>query len=154
MQKQCMLSYKKILLINLNLHHHPKNSPDSVEELVWFRFSGEPLKEVLYYLANKKKLNILLPEGKDTLNQKLTFQLQEKNNSFQGLGSLLLFLRITGYTITEQKDFSLQTNPATSKDANRQSFPLYAQTSVEDLPQDDTKIIYIYSFMNLQNRFA
>lgn len=143
---------------NAQVVHHitskknTKKEPKNDQELIWFRFSEEPLKEIVYYLANKKKLNIILPEGKDILTQKLTFQLQEKIPVSQAWDLLLLFLRATGYTITEQKDFSLliQTKPSASKDANKQNFPLYIQTEAENLPQNNAKIIYIYSFANLQ----
>ena len=100
------------------------------------------------------RLNVFFPEGKDTLNQNLHFN-YKKNNSFQGLGSLLLFYVSQGIPITEQKIFLFFTNLYSCFKVLMPKLPsLCTNISRRFTLQMISKNYYIYSFMNFINRFA
>jgi general secretion pathway protein D len=124
----------------------------ATEKKIWFRFKDEPLVDIVNYLASEKKINVVLPAGKEAITQKLTFQYQEKITLDEAWQRLLTFLKISGFTVVPHNDFYFITgaNPKTNKDANRESYPLYSHVKPSDLPDSDEKIRYLHYFSNLQ----
>ncbi len=118
------------------------------EKKIWFKFKDEPLMDVVNYVANAMKINVVLPQGPDVLTTKITFQYPEKVTPEAAYDKLLSFLKITGYSVVPQNDFHYiirNTNGLVT-----QPFPLYINTPPQDLPETDQVIRYMYYFANIQ----
>ncbi len=133
---------------------HFKKTPNGIEnstspeKKIWFKFKDEPLIDVVHYIANALKINVVLPQGPDVLTTKITFQYPDKVSPEAAYEKLLSFLKITGYSIVPQDDFYYiikNTNGLIT-----QPFPLYINTPPQDLPDTDQVIRYMYYFANIQ----
>lgn len=122
------------------------------EEKFWFRYKEEPVVDIINDLAKRKNINVVLPAGKESIVNKLTFQYPEKITLSEAWRRMLSVLKVCGYTITKENNFYFVTgaDPKRFRDANRQPYPLYFHVKPEDLPDTDEKIRYIHYFSNLQ----
>ncbi len=134
-------------------HNHKTHSKKKkTEKKFWFRYKDEPVVDIINDLAKRKNINVVLPAGKESVVNKLTFQYPEKITLTEAWRRMLSVLKICGYTITKENDFYFVTgaDPKRFRDANRQPYPLYFHVKPEDLPDTDEKIRYIHYFSNLQ----
>lgn len=121
--------------------------PASPSKKIWFQFKAEPLSEVINYLAQIMKINVVLPAGDDILSQTLTFQLPEKITIAQAWDHVLTILKVTGYSVIDQNNFYYVKKNSPS--INKEPLPLFIQTPADQLPNDDQRIRMIYYFSNI-----
>ena len=123
-----------------------KKVPSS--QRMWFKFNEQPLFEIVNYVANAMKLNVVLPQGQDALTVKVTLQFPEKISPQKAYDEMLSILKINGYSVIPQNDFYYIVK--NDKSLNAQPLPLYINTLPDDLPNTDQMIRYMYYFSNIQ----
>lgn len=121
--------------------------PASPSKKILFQFKNEPLSEVINYLAQIMKINVVLPAGDDVLSQTLTFQLPEKITIARAWEHILTILKVTGYSVIDQNNFYYVKKNGPG--INKEPLPLFVQTPADQLPNDDQRIRIIYYFSNL-----
>ncbi len=121
--------------------------PASPSKKIWFQFKDEPLSEVVNYLAQIMKINMVLPAGDEALSQKLTYQLPEKITISTAWEHVLTVLKVAGYSVINQNNFYYVKK--NGPNINKESLPLYIQTPAEQLPNDDQRIRLMYYFSNI-----
>lgn len=114
-------------------------------------YTDEALIDVINAIAAKKQINIVLPI-KEQLEQlskcKVTVHLKEKLTLEEAWSFLITLLDFEGYSLIKEADiYEIVKN---SKDINREPLPLYIGTEVDQLPDTDQRIRYIYYLSNLK----
>ncbi len=119
-----------------------------LSQRIWFKFVDQPLFEIVNYVANAMKLNVVLPQGTEALTVKVTIQFPDKISPQKAYDELLSILKINGYSVVPQNDFHYIIK--NDKSLNSQPLPLYIHTLPADIPDQDQIIRYIYYFANIQ----
>ncbi len=131
------------------------NEPDSQEYLT-LSFAKKPLSEIAETLAQKKGINLLLPQAAADMEalrqQVVTFQPRKRAHlTLQDAWNLLYtFLELSGFSLVQKKDklFAIVRNASVEGGGavNRETLPLYVDTKPQNLPKSDERIRYIYYF--------
>ncbi|MCL4360857.1 hypothetical protein M1446_00705 [Candidatus Dependentiae bacterium] len=136
-------------LIENETNRKPKKRRKRKEILIDFSFTDENLINIINLIAEKKDLNIILPQGAQAINQKITFNYPEKISLDKAWEFLLTFLTLSGYSLTvdETGIFSIvKTDPNVS----REPMPLFINVSPENIPATEQKIRYVYYLKNIR----
>lgn len=126
----------------------------SKKELVPFSFVRKSLVDVIYFLSEKKKINILLPlagrENEALKKQLVTFEPQGKTQLplDQAWSLLTTFLELSGFSLVPagNKLYKVTLN----KDAGTETLPLYVGTAPAKLPKSEQRIRYIYYLRDIK----
>lgn len=123
---------------------------DSDEEAVRIAidFSNEPLLNIVRSVATAKKINILLPQSGAEIKEKITLKYPEPFTVDEAWKLVLTLLDLSDYTILP-KSTGLQINKKNA-DTLREPVPLFVNTTVQDLPDTDNIIRYLYFFSNIK----
>jgi len=155
---------KKILLLNLLLlltQQFPNLISAAVPEstvvpLLNPDFTKQKLKDFVHQLAEKKGINIILPQKtmKEFEDQNIIFKTLAEfdNDPNRAWESLLILLDMSGYSIFE-KDTNLweiiETGKKDEESIIRQPLETYINIKPEDIPVSDQRIRYIYYLKNI-----
>jgi Type II secretory pathway, component PulD len=111
------------------------------DRLIPFHFIDADLTTVIKTIAQQQKINILLPQGTDALNQKVTINFQNKIPASKALDYLDSYLELAGYARIPYLDgFKIVKSDASA----REILPLYINTPPQQLPSQDQRIRAIY----------
>jgi len=127
----------------------PFSSSIPNKKMVWFRYKDEPLVNVVNDLAAKRGINIMLPQGPNTLTTKVTFELPHKITLNRAWQYLITLLNISGFSLVPNEEFSM----IIKNDKNsisKEPLPLYINVPPDKLPNTDLKIRYLRYLTNLQ----
>ena len=127
--------------------------------LIPFSWEKKPLTELLDILAEKKRVNIILPQAAVDLealkNQTITYR-PEKRTSLPVVEAWELiktFLELSGFSIIEKKDALyeiIRHGTIEEGSVQRNVLPWYAETEPAKLPSDTTRIRYLIFLRNLK----
>lgn len=133
------------------------------EQLVPFSFVKRSLVDIINFLAEKRKVNIILPQlavdAESIKNQVITFEPQGTTEiPLKEAWSLLtMFLELSGFSLVPKnpKLYSItRTGRPEEGGVTRDTLPLYVGTPPEKLPKSEQRIRYIYYLRNLKTPSA
>ena len=127
----------------------PKKRKRNKEILIDFSFNDENLTNIINLMAEKKGINIILPQGDQAIKQKITFNYPEKITFNKAWDFLLTFVNLSGYSLTvdETNVYSIvKTDPNVVRD----TMPLFISVAPEKLPKTEQKIRYVYYLTNIR----
>ncbi len=117
------------------------------DPLIRFSFDNEDLVKIINLVASKKGINIILPQGADAINQKITFKQRKKILLSEAERYLSLFLWLSGYAMHPEDSFFVISK--TGDNATRQPLPLYVNIPPQELPAEQL-IQAVYYLANLR----
>lgn len=113
---------------------------------VLLSYDNEDITSIINYLAALKEINVLFPQPPAKLSVKVSLHKKEKvplDEAWTILGTLL---DIAGWSFVEKDcTYVITENNTTATDA----LSTYINTPIEALPDNDTRIRYLYSFTNI-----
>ncbi|MFA6066545.1 MAG: secretin N-terminal domain-containing protein [Candidatus Babeliaceae bacterium] len=118
------------------------------EPLIKFNFDNEDLVKIINMIASKKKINIILPQGADVINQKITFKLQKKITLAQAEKYLSMFLNLSGYSMYPDGNFFVIAK--NDPNINRVPLPLFINVAPAEIPHSEMQIRAVYYLANLK----
>lgn len=130
----------------------PRILPTTPTDLIDFSFDNSDLTEAVSRFAEKKKVNIILPQQAAAIKQKITFKPGHLLTLDEAEKYLYLFLDYAGYTPAPGEDFSIIIK---NKEAISNPLPLYVFDTEsallpEDLPDNNAYIRVVYYLANLK----
>lgn len=111
-----------------------------------FSYKDKDIADVILEIAGYKKINVIVPQGKDALKGKLNIQLAAKITVDQAWNLLLSILEAAGFSM-QPKGTMYQLVP--KEKSYEFELPFYVNTKPEDLPHSDQRIRYVYYFTNI-----
>jgi general secretion pathway protein D len=113
-----------------------------------FNYDNEDLINVINELAAEKEINVILPQGVDAINAKLTLHVAEKLSIDQAWELLLTILDVAGFTVVPKNGLTMIVKNTTA--ISREPLPTYIGTNPDHLPDNDQRIRYLYYLANIQ----
>jgi general secretion pathway protein D len=113
-----------------------------------FSFDNAQLSKIVTTYAKKRKVNLILPQGAQALNQQVTFKTKHKLPLNKAERYIQLFLAMAGYTMIMQEGYLRVIKVDTN--INRTTLPLYINVPAEKLPRSDERIRYLYNLSTLR----
>ena len=124
----------------------PKRVIAKKARYVSFSFDNEDITTIINFLAAKKGVNIIIPQGVAAINQKVTIKFDQKITLDQAEQILNYILDMIGYGVTVTDDsYVIKKNDNIS----REPLPLYVNVPTENLPKAQ-RIKAIYYLANLR----
>lgn len=125
-----------------------KSRRKKASKTISFHYENEDLIDVINFIASKKNINIVLPQGASAITNKVTMHLDKKVSLNEAWKILNTLLDIAGYTLEPKGDMYMivKNNPNIS----REPLPLFIGMEPDSLPDSDQRIRYIYYFNNLR----
>ena len=140
----------------------PQDSPNSKEEKennvktkqnnnekeanIYLNLQDTSLKEVVNYLAEQKKINLIPDKGLDAI--KVTMSTRTPLTLEDAWNVLLTLLEANNFSIVNVDDIHRIVPIAVSK---QHPLPAYINVDSETLPDNNQKIRYVYLFKNIKN---
>jgi len=124
------------------------DSTIETEKTILFHYDNENLVNVINELAAQKETNIILPQGPNAINAKLTLHVDKKLNLKQAWELLLTILDVAGFSVVPKNDLFMVIK--NSKSISREPLPTYIGTKLDQLPNNDQRIRYLYYLANIQ----
>ncbi len=121
---------------------------DVKSEYVSFSYKNKELIDIINELAQKKGINILLPQGADAITAKATFSLEDEISLDEAWELLISILDLSGYSLVPHGDRIHIIK--TDKNSSRQAYDLVVNVAPALLKKSDKKIRYIYYFSNIK----
>lgn len=118
------------------------------DPLIKFKFENEDLVKIINLLAAKEKVNIILPQGADAINQKITFNAGKKIPLSQAKKYLSIFLNLSGYSMYPDGNFFIIAK--NDPNINRVPLPLFINVPPADIPHSEDQIRAVYYLANLK----
>lgn len=116
--------------------------------LINFDFSGEELVNIINFLASKKNVNIIFPQGDAAIKSKLTLKLAERITLNEAWNILQTILNLAGYVMVPNNNgYSIVRD---SNNVVREPLPIYIGVKPEELPDIDQPIRYLYYLANIK----
>jgi general secretion pathway protein D len=113
-----------------------------------FSYNNEDLINILYTLAADTKTTLLLPQGANAINVKLTYDAGRPLSYDEAWDLAVSFLDVAGYA-TIKKDNSYQITKM-NKEITREGLPVYIGTDILTAPDNDEQIVYVHYFNNMK----
>ncbi len=114
--------------------------------LVAFDYTNENLINIINRLAAHQGINILFPTDDSKIDIKVSLNLSQKIPLTQAWNLVNNFLEIAGYALVPKgSTYEIVSN----KDVNKEPLPTYINIHPEKLPEDDSKIRYLYYLQNI-----
>jgi general secretion pathway protein D len=130
-------------------------------EQVPFSFENKPLIDIVNFLAEKKGVNVVLPQLKVDIDQ-----LRQQTVTYQPIGKETLsldkawdllhtFIELSGFSLFEKKNdlygiVKTGTRPEDAGGVTHQTLPLFINTHPDELPRSQERIRYITYLRNLR----
>lgn len=118
------------------------------ERRVDFNFKDESLVTILNKFAAYKKINLILPQGANAINQQITFKLDKKIPLSEAEKYLYTFLDLSGYSMFPNGNFYIVSK--VDQNTVRNPFPLYINVKPQDLPKSEDRIRAIFYLSNMK----
>lgn len=114
-----------------------------------FTYNGEPLVDVINFLAAEKGYNIILPSGANAIASTLTINIEDKLTKHEAWEMLVTLLDIAGYSIVPRGKAFL-TIVKNSNNITKEPLPFYVGITPDQLPDTDERIRYLYYLTNMK----
>ena len=128
----------------LNKQENSGSQPTTIN----FSYINEDLVNILYTLAAASKTTVLLPQGTNALNVKVTYDAGRSLSHKEAWNLAVSFLDVAGYA-TIQKEDSYQITKM-NKEITREGLPVYIGTDILAAPTNDEQIVYVHYFTNMK----
>ncbi len=143
------MNMKKISLITLILAtttHLLSKIPSN--NLIDFNFADKELTDIINELAEKSTMNIIFPQGTNTIKQKVNIHLPNKISLESAWDYTAMLLNLAGYTMIPHNGVHMiiKNDP----NSNRDTLPIYVGYNPYDFPQTENKIRAIVYLTNLK----
>jgi general secretion pathway protein D len=129
-----------------------KSQQKKDDQLIPFSFEDRKLTDIIDFLAHKKNVNIILPQGVNAIKDENRVTFQPTNSDMMTLGEawnmLYTFLELSNYVMSVQGDFYIIVK--NDEKVAQEIFPLYINIAPRNLPKTDQRIRYVYYFSNLK----
>lgn len=112
-----------------------------------FDYSDTLITDILQDWATLLNINILLPQGAQTIKTKITYKLDEPLSLHDVENLLVKFLDIIGYTIKHQNNMVVVLK--NDQQPERQALDIYINSALAQLPNNEQMINYVYYMNNL-----
>ncbi|MDR3550044.1 MAG: secretin N-terminal domain-containing protein [Candidatus Babeliales bacterium] len=124
-----------------------KNAPTQ-DATISMKYDQEDLVDIINKLAGLKNVNVMLPQGANAIAQKVTLHWPEKFTIDKAWDRLYTILTIAGYTLIPEPNMYVikKDSPEIARDA----LPMYIGTPVQELPNSDERIRYVYYLSNIK----
>ncbi len=119
------------------------------QDLMSFSFIEEDLVNIINKMAQKKKINVIFPQGPQAIQQKITFEKKEKVSIEEAWKLLFNLLELSGYTMVEDPK-EIFTVVKVDGNITREVLPAYISTTPDNLPATDQRIRYIAYLRNIK----
>lgn len=133
---------------NNNLKHKPKKKSSTDEANIYLNFENASLENVVNYIAEQKKINIIPHKGLAGITTSLSTR---KPLTFQRSWNIMLtLLEMNGFSIINVNDVY---RIVPTQEHGKEPLPFYSSgkgIEPNDLPDNDTIIRYIYFFKNIK----
>lgn len=113
-----------------------------------FSFKDEPLINLITLVAQDKGVNIVLPTGNDAITVKITMHQEAPLTTKQAWDMLQTILDIAGYSVVLRG--SMYAIVKNSRAVIKEPVPLYINVPVEQIPDTDERIRYLYYLSNIK----
>lgn len=118
------------------------------DKIITINYENEDLVDIINFIAARKNVNIILPQGGNAIANKVTLHLNEKINLQEAWLLLYTLLDIAGYTLMPKANmYEITKN---GQNVTKEPLPLYIGMQPKKLPDTDQRIRYIYYFSNLK----
>ncbi len=123
-----------------------KNNTD--EHTIAFNYENEDLVNVINFIAAQKEVNVVLPQGANAIKAKLTLKIDKRLTIDEAWSLLKTILDVAGFSIIPKSTMFVitKTTPNTSRDP----MPVFIGTDLEQLPDTDQRIRYVYYLTNIK----
>ena len=118
------------------------------EKTIILDYDNQDLVSIINALAAKKGINIVLPQGPNAINVKVTLHMDKKLSINEAWDQLYTILDVAGYSIIPKKDmFVIVKNSAA---ISRESLSIYIDTPTKDLPSSEERIRFLKYLKNIK----
>lgn len=117
---------------------------------ITFDYENEDLINVINYLASELGINIMLPQGANAINAKLSLGFSKKIPLMEGWDLLYTILDAAGYLIVPKADMYMIVKAPTKDTIKQQTLATYIGVAPSDLPASDETIRYLYYLANIR----
>lgn len=123
-------------------------APATDQTLISFSYTNEDIINILYTISGYTKQTILLPQGANALNIKVTYDAERQLTYEEAWNLVVSFLDIAGYA-TVKKDDTFQIIKM-NKEITREGLPVFIGTDILEAPTNDEQIVYVHYFTNMK----
>lgn len=117
---------------------------------ITFDYANEDLINVINYIASELGINIMLPQGADAINAKLSLAFSKKIPLTEGWQLLHTVLDAAGYVIVPKADLYMIVKAQTKDVLKQQTLATYIGVTPSQLPASDETIRYLYYLANIR----
>ncbi len=126
---------------------HNVSSKKSRRATINFNLNNEDLIDVINMVVAAKNVNVILPTGANAIKQKVTVNVGFVTPK-EAWNLLLTLLDIAGYSVVDKKNLYVVVK--NSKNITNEPFPLYINTPLDEVPNNNERIRYIYYLKNIK----
>jgi general secretion pathway protein D len=113
-----------------------------------FSYTNEDIVNIINHLSGVLGKNVLLPQGANSINIKLTYISDLLLTPPEAWDLLLSFLDTAGYSVIEKNDtFQIIKS---NKEIAREGLPVYIGTDITHTRDADQRIMYVHYFTNMR----
>jgi general secretion pathway protein D len=135
-----------------SLHPSKKKRRDRLQvkkkNLIPFTFDNADLTDIVNLIAAEKNINIILPQGVQAINQKISFTPDGPIPLAQAERYMESFLDLAGYTIRPHGSFYIVSK--VDNNIGHEPIALYVNVPPEKLPYGEQRIRAVYYLSNLR----
>jgi len=114
--------------------------------LVDFNYTNENLINIINNLAAQQGINILFPSDLSKIEVDVTLNLDHKISLTEAWSIVNTFLEIAGFALVPR---GISYEITSNKDLNKEPLATYINIHPEQLPNDDSKVRYLYYLQNI-----
>lgn len=140
--KNCVNSEDRSLEQILQLVDNKKQ--DSL--LVTFDYTNENLINIINTLAKAQGINVLFPADPTKIEVDVTLNLNHKISLSEAWGIVNTFLDVAGFSLIQR---GINYEISSNKDINKEPLATYINIHPEQLPNDESKVRYLYYLQNI-----
>src|SRR3990167_9441434 len=119
-------------------------------DIINFTFDDADLSEVVMRYADKKGVNVIMPQGQHAMDQKITFHPTHPFTLEEAERYMYLFLDLGGYLMRPGPNSSYNVVMKNDPNVRRHPLPLYINIDPKQLPDSDELIRAVYYLNNLR----
>jgi len=118
------------------------------KETFVFQYENEDLVNIINRIAAEKNINIVLPQGPNAINAKITLHIDKKLNLDKAWNLLLTILDVAGFSVVP-KDNIYNVVPTTPL-VGQEPMPVFIGTPIDSLPDSDQRIRFVHYLANIK----
>ncbi|HRN78371.1 MAG TPA: secretin N-terminal domain-containing protein [Candidatus Dependentiae bacterium] len=113
-----------------------------------FQYKDEDLINIINLIAAEKNINVVLPQGGNAIQAKVTLDIEKKLSLQEAWNILLTVLEVAGFSMVPKDD--IYSIVPTSPTIGKEPLPVFIGTNIKDLPNSDQRIRFVHYLTNIQ----